>query len=304
MRISTNVHWVPFITLAVAGFYDDYPKKGVRFCDILPVLRDPLAFELLITNILSHLFTHTIPALTDSSPASQGLLEPGAKPYGNRKIDAVVGLDARGFLLGPVLAQRLGCAFVPVRKAGKLPGACVQAIYEKEYGQDIFEMQHDALTPNSRVLVIDDLIATGGSAKAAGELVKKLNSTVIEYVFVVAIPFLQGAKQLDAPSYQYVPSLPHVLYRTKQQLLISSSFTPCCFNHSIALSTSTESVSNPSCSSPQWPWGRFLVLSGCTHHRHLPALTRQGAEGCILPVVCYNSGASKAQYAKVFVKSL
>ncbi|SNX87074.1 probable APT1 - adenine phosphoribosyltransferase [Melanopsichium pennsylvanicum] len=184
-------------------FYDDYPKKGVRFCDILPVLRDPFAFELLITNIVNHIFTSTIPSLPESapSPASPTPLEPGAKSYGTRRIDAVVGLDARGFLLGPIIAQRLGCGFVPVRKAGKLPGDCVQATYMKEYGEDVFEMQKGALAPNSRVLVIDDLIATGGSAKAAGELVTKCGSKVVEYVFVVAIPFLKGAEQLDAPSY-------------------------------------------------------------------------------------------------------
>ena len=185
------------------GFYDDYPKKGIRFCDILPVLRDPLAFELLLTNIVSHIFTHTIPSLPENSaPVPSTPLEPGAKSYGNRKIDAVVGLDARGFLLGPAIAQRLGCGFVPVRKAGKLPGECVQASYQKEYGEDVFEMQKEALAQGSRVLVIDDLIATGGSAKAAGELVNKCGSTVVEYVFVVAIPFLKGAEQLDAPSYQ------------------------------------------------------------------------------------------------------
>ncbi|GAK66511.1 adenine phosphoribosyltransferase [Moesziomyces antarcticus] len=189
-----------------SGFYDDYPKKGIRFCDILPVLRDPLAFELLITNIVSHIFTHTIPTLDDAipAPAQSTPLEPGAKSYGNRKIDAVVGLDARGFLLGPIIAQRLGCGFVPVRKVGKLPGECVQASYMKEYGEDVFEMQKDALAPNSRVIVIDDLIATGGSAKAAGELVTKCGSKVVEYVFVVAIPFLKGAQQLDAPSYHLV----------------------------------------------------------------------------------------------------
>ena len=199
----------PSTRIRCTGFYDDYPKKGIRFCDILPVLRDPLAFELLITNIVSHIFTHTIPSLDDTNtpapaPPQPTPLEPGAKSYGNRKIDAVVGLDARGFLLGPAIAQRLGCGFVPVRKVGKLPGECVQASYKKEYGEDVFEMQKDALAPNSRVLVIDDLIATGGSAKAAGELVNKCSCNVVEYIFVVAIPFLNGAAQLDAPSYQYV----------------------------------------------------------------------------------------------------
>lgn len=172
-------------------FYPDYPKKGVNFCDILPVLRDPLSFEVLISHLINHVFTHTIPALV-------------AKQGAGAKIDFVVGLDARGFLLGPILAMRLGAGFVPVRKQGKLPGECQQAVYEKEYGQDIFEMQTSSLKQGSNVLVVDDLIATGGSAKAAGELVKKLGSTTVEYLFVVAIPFLKGAEKLDGPSYRWV----------------------------------------------------------------------------------------------------
>lgn len=166
-------------------FYPDYPKKGVNFVDILPVLRDPVAFELLITHILTHIFNITIPKLADG-----------------KRIDAVVGLDARGFLLAPIIAMRLGAAFVPVRKQGKLPGKCVQATYAKEYGQDIFEMQESSLKSGSTVLVIDDLIATGGSAKAAGELVEKLGSKTVEYIFVVGLPFLNGASKLNAPSYQ------------------------------------------------------------------------------------------------------
>ncbi|PWN54313.1 putative APT1-adenine phosphoribosyltransferase [Violaceomyces palustris] len=187
-------------------FYDDYPKKGIRFCDILPVLRDPLAFELLITNIINHIFTQTIPSLSEEEEEEKDLkqLEPGAVPFGSRKIDAVVGLDARGFLLGPAIAQRLGVGFVPVRKQGKLPGECVQAVYEKEYGQDIFEMQKDALAPGSRVLVVDDLIATGGSAKAAGDLIRQVGGKTVEYIFVVSLPFLKGEEQLDAKSYHLV----------------------------------------------------------------------------------------------------
>lgn len=157
---------------------------------MLPVLRDPLTFEILLTNVMSHIFTHTLPRL-----AQEGQ---------DTRINYVVGLDARGFLLGPVVAQRLGAGFVPVRKKGKLPGACVQATYQKEYGEDVFEMQRDAIPANSNVLVIDDLIATGGSAAAAGSLVKQLNARTVEYIFVVSIPFLKGAEKLDAPEYQYV----------------------------------------------------------------------------------------------------
>ncbi|PWN94968.1 PRTase-like protein [Tilletiopsis washingtonensis] len=168
-------------------FYPDYPKKGVNFVDIFPLLRTPLAFEGLITHLLSHIFTVTLPRLPDG-----------------QKIDAVVGLDARGFLFGPVLAQRLGAAFVPVRKAGKLPGTCEQATYEKEYGTDVFEAQAGSLPAGANVIVVDDLIATGGSAKAAGELVAKLGGKTLEYLFVVDIPFLQGASKLDAPSYAMI----------------------------------------------------------------------------------------------------
>lgn len=93
------------------------PFQGVNFCDILPIFRNPLAFEALITHLIHHLVSETIP----TSP--------------NKKIDVVIALDARGFLIGPVIALRLGAAFVPVRKPGKLPGECVQATYEKEYGK-------------------------------------------------------------------------------------------------------------------------------------------------------------------------
>jgi adenine phosphoribosyltransferase len=129
-----------------------------RFQDIFPIFQDPLAVEALVTHIVNHIIcTH------------------------QNKIDVIVGilsshnipgLDARGFLLGPIIALRLGCAFVPVRKQGKLPGKTSVVGYEKEYGTDYFEMQEGAVKAGQQVVIIDDLIATGGSAKAAGELVK------------------------------------------------------------------------------------------------------------------------------------
>lgn len=167
------------------AFHADFPKKGIYFCDILPAMRDPLAFEVMISHMLSHIFTVTIPTLAKG-----------------KRIDAVVGLDARGFLLGPLLAMRLGAAFVPVRKQGKLPGKCVQASYLKEYGEDVFEMQADSLAKGANVIVVDDLIATGGSAKAAGELIKKLDANTLEYIFVVGGSNLNGAAKLDAPAYR------------------------------------------------------------------------------------------------------
>jgi len=132
------------------------------FLDIFPILRNPIAFETLITHLVHHITSHTL----TNSPT--------------KKVDVIVGLDARGFLLGPIIALRLGAAFVPVRKAGKLPGDCSSVSYEKEYGmvspwslhlpgfdvmnvlvQDSFEMQADAIQPGQTVVVIDDLIATG-----------------------------------------------------------------------------------------------------------------------------------------------
>ncbi|KAI9307940.1 adenine phosphoribosyltransferase [Cunninghamella echinulata] len=163
------------------GTHEDFPKKGIVFKDMFPVFQDPTAVEALIANIVQHInSTYT------------------------EKIDAVVGLDARGFLFGPLVALRLGAAFVPVRKQGKLPGECVSAVYEKEYGQDIFELQRGSIKENANVIIIDDLIATGGSASAAGELVKKCGAKTVEYVFVMELDFLNGAKKLDAPVYSLI----------------------------------------------------------------------------------------------------
>ncbi|KAI0269282.1 adenine phosphoribosyltransferase [Gloeopeniophorella convolvens] len=166
--------------------YPDFPKKGVNFLDIFPLFRNPVAVETLVTHLLHHIFSVT----TFNSPS--------------KKIDVIVGLDARGFLLGPLIALRLGAAFVPVRKRGKLPGECVQATYEKEYGTDVFEMQADVIAPGQTVVVIDDLIATGGSAAAAGELVAKQGGTLLEYLFIIELTFLKGADKLGAPVYSMV----------------------------------------------------------------------------------------------------
>ncbi|KAH7887819.1 adenine phosphoribosyltransferase [Phlebopus sp. FC_14] len=147
--------------------YAHFPKKGINFLDIFPILRNPLAFETLITHFVHHITS------TRSNP--------------DAKIDVVVGLDARGFLLGPIVALRLGAAFVPVRKKGKLPGQCIACQFDKEYGKDAFEMQEDAIQQGQNVIIIDDLIATGGSAKAAGELVKKRGAKIIECLFIIEL---------------------------------------------------------------------------------------------------------------------
>jgi len=164
-------------------YYSDFPKNGMIFLDIFPLFKNPLLFESLITRLVHHATSYTL-----------GLSE-------NKKIDTVVGLDARGFLLGPIIALRLGAAFVPVRKKGKLPGDCVSTTYEKEYGPDVFEIQADAIMPGQNVVVVDDILATGGSAKASGDLVAKLGGKTLEYLFVIEISFLKGASKLDAPVY-------------------------------------------------------------------------------------------------------
>lgn len=170
------------------GVHPDFPKKGIVFLDIFPVLRDPILTELMISHFITHIGTVTLPKSKQS------------------KIDVVVGLDARGFILGPLVASRLGAAFVPVRKKGKLPGETIQAEYMKEYGTDIFEMQANSISEGANVIIIDDLIATGGSARAAGQLVKQLGGNTLEYLFVIGLTFLKAMDTLDAPAYCMIES--------------------------------------------------------------------------------------------------
>ncbi|KAL1922002.1 uncharacterized protein VTP21DRAFT_10644 [Calcarisporiella thermophila] len=155
----------------------DFPKKGILFQDIFPIFQDHLAVESIITNIVYHIQS-TI-----------------------GKVDVIVGLDARGFLFGPLIAMRLGAAFVPVRKKGKLPGETVRVSYEKEYGEDVFEMQQNAVKAGQKCIIVDDLIATGGSAAAAGQLVQKSGGEVAEYIFLIELTALNGRKALCAPVY-------------------------------------------------------------------------------------------------------
>lgn len=119
--------------------FPDFPSPGILFEDILPIFADPSLHEALIRSLELHIIAN----------------------HGGQKPDVIVGLEARGFLMGPSLALRLGASFVPVRKQGKLPGPCETQGYEKEYGQDFFQMQADSIKPGQKVLVIDDIIATG-----------------------------------------------------------------------------------------------------------------------------------------------
>jgi len=160
--------------LGALKHFPDFPIPGIKFIDILPLFQDPIVHEALLR-----------------------ALELQVLEFGEQaKPDVIVGLDARGFLFGPSLALRLGASFVPVRKKGKMPGPCVTAAYEKEYGTDFFQMQEGAVTPGQKVLVVDDIIATGGSAAAAGTLVKQLGGELIGYLFILEIPVLNGRSKL------------------------------------------------------------------------------------------------------------
>lgn len=165
--------------------YPDFPTPGVLFEDILPIFQDPHAFQLLIDGLKLRI--------------------------GDRPVDVIVGLDARGFLFGPTLALQLGASFVPVRKAGKVPGKTVKAVYQKEYGSDSFEMQADAIEAGQKVVIVDDIIATGGSAAAAGDLVKQLGGDILEYLFLMELDFLKGRKKLDAPVFTLLSGQPEKL---------------------------------------------------------------------------------------------
>ena len=148
----------------------DFPKPGIQFKDITPVLAD------------AGLFAATIDLLTDN-------FAPGT-------VDAVVGIDARGFIFAAAAALKLGAGFVPVRKKGKLPYQTHEQEYALEYGTATVAMHIDALKPGSRVLLIDDLLATGGTAAAAAALVEKLGAQIVEIAFLIELSFLNGREKL------------------------------------------------------------------------------------------------------------
>ncbi|KAJ6442857.1 adenine phosphoribosyltransferase [Purpureocillium lavendulum] len=159
--------------------FPDFPIPGIDFVDIMPLFANPDAHATLVSALELQV----------------------VQSFGQAKPDVIVGLDARGFLFGPGLALRLGVPFAAVRKKGKLPGPCVTAEYIKEYGKDLFQMQEDAIRPGQKVLVVDDIIATGGSAKAAADLVTQLKGQVMGYLFILEIPGLNGRDKLgEAPT--------------------------------------------------------------------------------------------------------
>jgi adenine phosphoribosyltransferase len=150
----------------------DFPKPGILFYDITTLLKD------------AHGFRTTIDRLTEMVGD------------GEARIDTVVGMEARGFIFAPALAYRLGAGFVPVRKPKKLPGECERIEYDLEYGSDALEVHKDAIGAGHRVLVCDDLLATGGTAKAVVDLVERCGGTVVACAFVVELTFLNGREKL------------------------------------------------------------------------------------------------------------
>ncbi|XP_075160732.1 adenine phosphoribosyltransferase [Haematobia irritans] len=157
------------------GVYPDFPKKGILFRDIFASLTDAKACQYIKDLLLDH--------VRQSTP----------------DIDIIVGLESRGFLFNLMLASELGVGCAPIRKKGKLPGECVSVEYTLEYGTDIFEMQTTAIKPGQKVLIIDDLLATGGSLEAAVKLVRKAGGVVAQCLVIMELAFLEGRKKLDAP---------------------------------------------------------------------------------------------------------
>jgi adenine phosphoribosyltransferase len=149
----------------------DFPKAGILFYDVTTLLRDPGGFKLAIDTI--------------------------AEPYRERDINLVVGIESRGFILGSAVADRVGAGFVPVRKLGKLPSETVRASYDLEYGSDSLEMHRDAIQPGQRVLIVDDLLATGGTARATIDLVRQLGGAVQGVAFLIELVELKGRARLQ-----------------------------------------------------------------------------------------------------------
>jgi len=148
----------------------DFPKPGILFYDITTLLRDPAGFRSAIDQI--------------------------ARPFEGAGIDLVVGIESRGFILGAPVADRLGAGFCPIRKPGKLPAKTIRESFALEYGSDAIEIHQDAVTPGQTVLIVDDVLATGGTARAAASLVKQLGGRLHALAFLIELDFLKGRDKL------------------------------------------------------------------------------------------------------------
>lgn len=166
MNIKSKIRTVP-----------DWPKKGIMFRDITTLIKDPDGFKLCLDDFI--------------------------KRYKDKDIDIIVGIDSRGFILGGALSYALNKGFVPVRKKGKLPSKTERQEYKLEYGTDTLEIHTDAISKNQKVLIIDDLLATGGTVTAAIKLVQKLKGEVIEAAFIIDLPDLGGGEKLKKSGINY-----------------------------------------------------------------------------------------------------
>jgi adenine phosphoribosyltransferase len=149
----------------------DYPKAGILFRDITTLLGDPKAFRRAVDELVH--------------------------PWAGSKIDKIAGIEARGFIIGGAVAHQLSAGFVPIRKRGKLPHETVRIAYSLEYGLDEMEMHRDAIQPGEKTILVDDLIATGGTAEAAVKLLKEIGADVVAAIFVIDLPDLGGSKRIE-----------------------------------------------------------------------------------------------------------
>lgn len=150
----------------------DFPKKGINFRDIMPIFLHPSIVSDMCDAIAHHIRTEV------------------------GEVNAIAAIEARGFLFGPIVAVLLGVPFVPIRKRGKLPGECIQQSYTKEYGEDIIELQKDAVPSGWKIVVLDDLLATGSSLKAAVDILRKAGSTILEAFVLIELRPLRGREKL------------------------------------------------------------------------------------------------------------
>jgi adenine phosphoribosyltransferase len=148
----------------------DFPIKGVMFRDITTLVKDSVAFKFVIDQLYDR--------------------------YKDKKIDQIVGIESRGFIFGGALADRLGCGFIPARKPGKLPAKTIEESYELEYGRTSLQLHFDAIKPGDRVIVLDDLLATGGTLRATANMVEKLGGTIVEIAVLIELTFLRGRDKL------------------------------------------------------------------------------------------------------------
>ena len=149
----------------------DFPKKGIVFRDITPLVRDSEALKYSVETMAGH--------------------------YNGKEVDAILGAEARGFIFGSAVAYKRGIGFIPVRKPGKLPFKTCSASYNLEYGKNILEMHIDAVNTGDKILIVDDLVATGGTARAMAELVEKMGGEVVGFCFLVELEFLNPRKILE-----------------------------------------------------------------------------------------------------------